>query len=47
MASCPRCGSKGAGFFKLCAACKNEVTLQGNLNSKSKNPPIHEPEDDE
>lgn len=47
MASCPRCGNKAPGFFKLCGTCKEEVALQGNLNSKNKVRPLDEPEGDE
>ncbi len=45
MSSCPRCGSKDGGFFRLCGACQFAVNLL--TKSKSKVRPIHEPEDDE
>lgn len=45
--SCPRCGSKDGGFFKLCGSCEHAVNLLGNLNSKNKVRPIDEPEEDD
>lgn len=49
MASCPACGNKTKGFFKLCDACNRERTLSFNIDAQKKNPikPIKEPEDDE
>lgn len=45
MASCPRCGEKTKGFFRLCGLCDQATTIL----TKSKTPgrPIQEPEDDE
>lgn len=46
MSSCPRCGSKEGGFFRLCGSCQHEVNLLTNLKSKNKVRPVDEPEDD-
>lgn len=44
--SCPRCGSKEGGFFRLCGLCQQSVTLTKNLDSVNKVRPVDEPEDD-
>lgn len=48
MASCPRCGEKGTGWFKLCGRCEMAVTISTKPDPK-KNPlrPIPKQEDDE
>lgn len=47
LGSCPRCGSKDGGFFKLCGSCEHTVNMLRNLDSKNKVRPIGDSEDDE
>jgi hypothetical protein len=34
MASCPGCGEKSSGWFKLCGACQRAEDLSTNLKAK-------------
>ena len=38
--SCPRCGEKANGFFKLCGRCQQEVNILGDKKSPKR--PIKE-----
>jgi hypothetical protein len=44
---CVGCGQSGGSLFRLCAACKEQDNLLGNLKTKGPKRIIQEPEDDE
>lgn len=45
MFSCPACGSKDGGFFRLCGSCDDEYTLSLNQKTKIPHRPIKNSED--